>query len=67
VHVLGSAHDAAGNIVNTGSFNSYSQAPPQAEIDRNTTLFRTSDCTHGRTKTDRRGYSNVGCVSGGTA
>jgi hypothetical protein len=39
------SYDAAGNIINTGSFNSYSQASPQAEIDRNTTLFRTSGCT----------------------
>ena len=39
------SYDAAGNIINTGSFNSYSQASPQAAIDRNTTLFRTSGCT----------------------
>jgi hypothetical protein len=35
-------YDAAGNIINTGTLNSYSQAPAQAEISRNTTLFRTS-------------------------
>ena len=38
-------YDAAGNIINTGTFNSNLQAPPQAEIDRSTTLFRTSGCT----------------------
>lgn len=39
------AYDAAGNIIYTGTFSSYSQASPQAVIDRNTTLFRTSGCT----------------------
>jgi len=38
-------YDATGNIINTGTFNSYSQSPPQADIDRQTTLFRTSGCT----------------------
>lgn len=38
-------YDAAGNLVHTGSFNSYSQPSPQADIDDNTTLFRTSGCT----------------------
>jgi serine/threonine protein kinase len=38
-------YDAAGNIITTGTFNSYSQSPPQAEIDHRTTLFRSSGCT----------------------
>jgi hypothetical protein len=38
-------YDATGNIINSGTFNSYSQAPLRAEIDHHTTLFRTSGCT----------------------
>jgi hypothetical protein len=38
-------YDAAGTLLHSGSFNSYSQPPPQADIDHNATLFRTSGCT----------------------
>jgi hypothetical protein len=40
-----STYDAAGNIINSGTFNSYSQGSPRAEISRNAALFRTSGCT----------------------
>jgi hypothetical protein len=40
-----STFDAAGFLINSGTFNSYSQAPPRAEIDRDAAQFRTSGCT----------------------
>ena len=40
-----STYDAAGNTINSGTFNSYSQASPRTEISRNAALFRTSGCT----------------------
>jgi serine/threonine-protein kinase len=40
-----SIYDAAGNIISSGTFNSYSQASPSAEIDRGAAVFRTSGCT----------------------
>lgn len=40
-----STYDAAGNIISSGTFNSYSQASPRAEVDRGAAVFRTSGCT----------------------
>jgi len=39
------SYDAAGNMLNTGTFNSYSQGDPRVQITQGTTLFRTSGCT----------------------
>lgn len=38
-------YDAAGNVIKSGTFNSYSQPEPQAQIDDRTTLFQTAGCT----------------------
>jgi serine/threonine protein kinase len=40
-----STYDAAGSIISSGTFNTYSQASPRAEISRNAAQFRTSGCT----------------------
>jgi len=40
-----STFDASGNLISSGTFNSYSQGSPRAEISRDATLFRTSGCT----------------------
>jgi hypothetical protein len=45
-----STYDAAGNIISSGTFNSYSQASPRAEIGRGAALFRTSGYTPWRSR-----------------